>query len=429
MINKYPRSRYRLSNIMENEELRIKQAEFEGTRQELQKEFKKLEKLRLEFTKKFNPEFVKTAPIKKYVVGHGDKDTFCYWLETKLMDLGKIKGGAPADKKFGIYYGKTKSDLTMKYRFTSRFGTNENEAFQNVKSAILSLLSSARNNNLGDIKNNPISPVFKGKILSIYFPNKFLNIFAKEHLDYFLDKIGISYPDSLDEIDKRDLLMKFKIRDSVMKNWSIYEFSRFLYEKFGRPVRRGGKIPNELKEYAVFKYPSLNKVKADFIDLTITEIHKREENKIKPPISKKIDFEKENKINKKIGERGEIVVLNKEKEYFESIGKKELSTQIRHISKEDDSAGYDILSFDETGNKIYIEVKSTKQKVANANFLISSNEYNKARSLPNYYVYVVFEANTTNPKIYKLKKPFDLPQNKIKITPINYRVLINLKRF
>ncbi|MCK5491172.1 MAG: DUF3883 domain-containing protein [Candidatus Pacebacteria bacterium] len=409
---------------MEIEELRIKQAEFEVARQEFKAEITRLESERKKFLSLFSETELKNLKVEDFVIGKNSEDTFCYWLENRLKGLGNIHGATAL--KFGIYYGKTKSDPTIKYRFTSRFGKNENEAFQKVKSAIFSLLHSAKNNNLDEIKENLLSPMFKGKILSTYFPDRFLNIFAKEHLDYFLDKLDISYSDSLDEIEKRDLLMQFKIKDVVMKSWSVYEFSKFLYEKFGRPAREE-EIPEELKEYMVLKYPFLNKVKADFVDLTIVEIPEKQGKDTKSILSKKIDFEKENKVNKKIGERGELVVFKKEKEYLESIGKKELSMLVQHISRDDDSAGYDILSFDESENKKYIEVKSTKQKVANANFLISSNEYNKAKNLPNYYVYIVFETNTTNPKICKLKKPFELPPTKIKVTPISYRVLINLK--
>lgn len=409
---------------MEIEELRIKQAEFEVARQEFKAEITRLESERKKFLSLFSETELKNLKVEDFVIGKNSEDTFCYWLENRLKGLGNIHGATAL--KFGIYYGKTKSDPTIKYRFTSRFGKNENEAFQKVKSAIFSLLHSAKNNNLDEIKENLLSPMFKGKILSTYFPDRFLNIFAKEHLDYFLDKLDISYSDSLDEIEKRDLLMQFKIKDVVMKSWSVYEFSKFLYEKFGRPAREE-EIPEELKEYMVLKYPFLNKVKADFVNLTIVEIPEKQGKDTKSILSKKIDFEKENKVNKKIGERGELVVFKKEKEYLESIGKKELSMLVQHISRDDDSAGYDILSFDESENKKYIEVKSTKQKVANANFLISSNEYNKAKNLPNYYVYIVFETNTTNPKICKLKKPFELPPTKIKVTPISYRVLINLK--
>ena len=84
---------------MNIEQLRIKQASFEGNRQLLQKDFKKLEKLRVKFVTKFNYDKIKDFPIEKYVVGHGEKDTFCYCLKTKLMKLGKIKGGRTTVKK------------------------------------------------------------------------------------------------------------------------------------------------------------------------------------------------------------------------------------------------------------------------------------------------------------------------------------------
>lgn len=411
---------------MEIEELRIKQAEFEGARQEFQKKVLKLKKEREKFLKLFSEKKLKSLKLEQYALQKEkteSKNSFCYWIETKLETLGNIHG-AKADK-FGIYYGVKKSDSTKKYRFANKFGTNKNEAFLNIKSAILSLLYSAKNNNLDNIKNNQLSPMFKGKILSVYFPNKFLNIFAKKDLDYFLDKLDISYLDSLDEIDKRNLLMQFKTKDIVMKNWNIYEFSKFLYEKFGKPVQTKN-IPEKLKDYITPKYPPLNKVKADFISLNIIEIPKKQSAETKSVSLKKIDFEQENKINKKTGNRGELVVLNKEKEYLESINKKELSIKVEHTSTKTDSAGYDILSFDKNGNKIYIEVKSTKQKAPKVNFLISANEYRQAKILSNYYVYIVFEAHTISPKIWKLKKPFDLSSNKIKITPTNYRVEINL---
>jgi len=100
---------------METEELRYKQGEFEGNRQELRKEASKLEKLRKYFVAKYSSDKLKQMSIEDYVVGHGSGDTFCYWLETKLMELGRIKGGSTADKKFGIYYGKTRGDSMVKY--------------------------------------------------------------------------------------------------------------------------------------------------------------------------------------------------------------------------------------------------------------------------------------------------------------------------
>jgi len=381
-----------------------------------------LENERKKFLSLFPMNKLSHMKVDDFVIGKGPK-TFCYWLENKLKGLGDIHGATAY--KFGIYYGRTKSDSTVQYRFTHRFGTTADEVFKNVKTAILSLLQAGKKNDSSIIQKNPISPMFKGKILSTYFPDRFLNIFTKDHLDYFLDKLDVVYSDSLDEIAKRVLLMKFKHTDTVMKKWSIYEFSKFLYEKFGKPTK-GDNIPQVLKKFIIPKYPPINKVKPDYIELTVSPLNGKKR-KGWNSTQRKIDFEKETRINKKIGERGELIVLIKEKEYLKSIGRDDLSIKIRHISKEMNSAGYDILSYDNSGNEKYIEVKSTKQKISNANFLISSNEYNVAKRSSNYYIYIVFEACSKKPKICRLKNPFLLPRNKIKIIPTSYRVFINLK--
>ncbi len=146
--------------------------------------------------------------------------------------------------------------------------------------------------------------------------------------------------------------------------------------------------------------------------------------------NKKPDYAEKNEKNRKIGKRGEILVFRFEKEYLKENGKMDLIDKLKHISNEDDSAGYDILSFDKKGNKKYIEVKSTTSKVPNVHhFNISSNEYEKAKHLKNYYIYFVFETLTENPKIFKLKKPFNLPKSKIEVTPANYDVKIGLSKY
>jgi len=181
------------------------------------------------------------------------------------------------------------------------------------------------------------------------------------------------------------------------------------------------------KEPKIIDTP-LSEVKLDFIKLLPSEITKSGSRKSEGTKSKKPDYAEENEKNLKTGEKGEILVFEKEKEYLEKIGRIDLIDELRHISIEDDSAGYDILSFDNKGNEKYIEVKSTTLKVSNVHhFNISSNEYEKARNLKNYYIYLVFETNTKNPKIFKLKRPFDLPDSIIKITPANYDVKIGLE--
>ena len=413
--------------MISEHELRKRQSEFEGTRQEMRKEFEKGDSERRVFLKKFPAEKINELTIEKYVIG-GDKskDSFCYWIENRLKDLGNIHGATAL--KFGIYYGITKTDPILKYRFVDRFGDDENEAFENVKNAIVELLNSAIKRDIEGIRENPISPMFKGKILSTYYPEEFLNIFANEHLEHFLDKLEIPYEESNDEIANRHILLKFKNEDELMSKWTVYDFSKFLYNSFGKPLNKED-FPEALKEYVENKneYPKLNEVNATFIDININPdnlIPKRGGDK---EYRNTRDFETENKKNKLLGNRGEEIVFTLEKKYLKSKGKNELAEKVEWVSEKGlDYLGYDILSFEENGDEKYIEVKSTSQlSNVNANFIISSNQYFKAKKLTNYYFYVVFNTKSKEPKIWKIKDPLNYENKGLTLTPTNYRVLIN----
>ncbi len=413
---------------MNIEDLREMQADFEGTRQDLKRTFSSVEKLRRQFVSQFSPSRLRVMSIEEYVVGHQMHNTFCYWLETTLMELGKIKGGSPADKKFGIYFGKTINDSAQKYRYLLKFGNSKEEAYNNVRNEIISLLEAGKQNAIDIIIDNKLSPMFKGKILSTYYPDRYLGVFSDKHLDYFLERTGLMSDETvqLDQVEKREALLKFKESDSVMKTWSVFEFYRFLYEKFGRPVQSTEKVAKDLKGYIESQFPSINNVDPEFIDLSTEQIPDGKKTR-KSSGSGKGDYEKQSRANKKLGYRGEQIVLKAEREVLISLGRKDLANQIDHIASKDDYAGYDILSFDESGEEKHIEVKATKGKTNNASFIISASEKRTAEELDNYFIYIVFEAHTVSPKIFKLERPFSLPKEKIRLTPQNYRVQLNLK--
>ncbi len=64
--------------------------------------------------------------------------------------------------------------------------------------------------------------------------------------------------------------------------------------------------------------------------------------------------------NAALGEAGEQFVLDHEKRFLTLIDRSDLAGNVRWVSKEEgDGAGYDILSFDDRGEKKYVEVKTT----------------------------------------------------------------------
>lgn len=137
---------------------------------------------------------------------------------------------------------------------------------------------------------------------------------------------------------------------------------------------------------------------------------------------KKIDYLKKAKSNLKNGLLGEELVINYEKERLINLGRKDLAEKIKWVSKEDDSIGYDIISFDveklDDVKEKYIEVKSTDESSNNA-FYISVNELKTMEKLKDqYFVYRVYNVNSKNPKMFILE--YEDFKNKIDLSVEGY---------
>jgi hypothetical protein len=87
--------------------------------------------------------------------------------------------------------------------------------------------------------------------------------------------------------------------------------------------------------------------------------------------------------NKRIGDLGELLVLEYEKARLKKAGIHKIP---EHKSKsEGDGIGYDILSYDDNGNEMYIEVKTTRQAYS-CPFFITRNELERSRKDPEKFV-------------------------------------------
>jgi len=214
-----------------------------------------------------------------------------------------------------------------------------------------------------------------------------------------------------------------------MKHWNNHLFMKFLYFSFGYPAIKKNNIQHELHDYLglAVEYPDLKDVKPTTIEL---EIVSGKEIVIKSSKSqtKKIDFERENRIKHKLGKRGEEIVLKYEKNFLENNGREDLARKVNWVSTTDDSLGYDILSYDLDGKKKYIEVKATTSSyTTKIQFYISNNQFEIAKNLENYHFYIVFKAKEKNPEIWQLKNPMQFLNNGLILTPTKYNVKINTR--
>ncbi len=402
--------------MINTEQLREFQAEFEQTRLDDQSSYKELEELRRKFEKRFPRNKISQLKPDDYVQGKRNEDSFCYWVEWKLADLGNIQG-TPA-KKFGVYYSQKESSL----QFVKEFRNKENP-FGAVLNEITSLLDAAEKNDIARVQSAKVSAMFKGKLLFLYFPKRFLNIYSARHVDHFLSQLRLNEPGAnLDLISKRELLVKFKNSDAVMKDWSMFEFHDFLYESQGIPPSRDLNVTPLLKDY-VLDLPLPEDTKPEFVSLKPGDAVDSSE-KTTGKKAGITDFDQKNRRNKLIGNQGEDIVFLAEQKLLREHGKPDLAKKVEAVCKTNDGAGFDILSFELDGTPKQIEVKSTASRVpapsSNFGFYLSANEYDQARTLDNFFLYIVFEVKTKTPKIWRIKNPASLEPKRLALKPAAY---------
>lgn len=189
--------------------------------------------LREEFVNHFTINKITSMDINEYVIGVQNKESFCYYLERILYELGSISG--QPSNKFGVWYSPTKKQ----YCFEKRFGENYKDAFEEVRSAILKLIKDGESKDFESIKDNPINSSVKAKILAMYYPDKYMNVYSLKHLDHYLTTLGLNTKDLMhaDVLYKREALVKFKNEDEDMKQWSNYVFSIFLWSHYPKDPR------------------------------------------------------------------------------------------------------------------------------------------------------------------------------------------------
>jgi hypothetical protein len=171
--------------------------------------------------------------INEYVIGVQNKESFCYYLEYTLYELGSISG--QPSNKYGVWFSPSKNQ----YCFENRFGNNYKEAFKKVRIALLKLIQDGAKRDYESIIKNPLNSLVKAKVLAMYYPDKYMNVYSRPHLDYYLTTLELNTPELMraDVLYKREALIDFKNEDKDMQTWSNYVFSIFLWSHYPKDPR------------------------------------------------------------------------------------------------------------------------------------------------------------------------------------------------
>ena len=236
---------------MDLEKLKNKALEFSMTDKVIeQREFD-----RLSFIEKFPYDNLNEIKIDQYVQGT-DENSFCYWLEFKK--IGFSVGGGNASK-FGIY--RTKKDDKLVYVIGNRKNKkflDKNEAqefYDSLLSKILKVIEFAKNDNIEEIKELeiPMYNMIIQKILSIYFPDKFLTIGSYKLLLKCAETLGVENIElSASNLIQINYTCK-KIISNLpeFENWSHVKIGTFVWEYFdGEKIKSSKKFSKQYWLYA-----------------------------------------------------------------------------------------------------------------------------------------------------------------------------------
>jgi hypothetical protein len=149
-----------------------------------------------EFLKIWPLERVRTMSVDEYTKA-GGRDTFTYWLESRLDKLGSIWGGSAF--KFGVFSRRStenrRSDdqyvYTVTHGWKKKYGNTLEEAFSAVRICVVATIEAIQRLDLDVIESVDLGHAFKWKI-AFHYQNLHqpivVGVYQEEALRRFLEK-------------------------------------------------------------------------------------------------------------------------------------------------------------------------------------------------------------------------------------------------
>src|SRR5690606_9754313 len=135
------------------------------------------------------------------------------------------------------------------------------------------------------------------------------------------------------------------------------------------------------------------------------------------------NWSKKQLVSSKLGLLGEELVIYIEKQKLKQLG---LNDRVEKVEKKLDGEGFDILSFDENGEEICIEVKTTTGGVDEPFYLSINEKAFYELNIDKYVIYRLYNYSYQNKtaSIYKIKGS---ELNKFDLLPTNFEVSKSIK--
>jgi hypothetical protein len=192
-----------------------------------------------QFLDRWPEEKARQMTLGEYV-DVNNKDTFTYWVETKMRPLGSIKGSYSI--KFGIYRRENPGKRSKRfsndssYTWMKRFGGDPVTAFEKIKQQLLQVIRLAQTGEFSKIDEIQIPDLFKWKVASLYSNERVIPIFKHDVLLAIADDLGMKPTQTTKISEIQDVLI-----NSKPAGQDIYSYMDGLYRQYG-PKEKEKKI-------------------------------------------------------------------------------------------------------------------------------------------------------------------------------------------
>ena len=181
-------------------------------------------KLLSKFYESFPQDKLSGLSLLEYAIGHGDKDSLCWWLEVGLESLGRFSPGF--SNNYPIYWSKSNNKYMLNNKVAG--ATDAESAMELVSNELSKLIQKT---DLDDsIKF--FGPCFALKLLHSYFPDEYFPINSVNALNNALKLLG-SYDKQMGTIEKNIKLKDIYLNKRQLNtDLTLIEFASIIWDNF-----------------------------------------------------------------------------------------------------------------------------------------------------------------------------------------------------
>ena len=198
---------------------------FDSSANDIQSHRTLYKKLLTEFQNTFPADSLKGMTLNEFAIGTGENDSFCWWLEVKLHELGRFSPGS--SNNYPIYWSKDKEDYVINKKVgddvdaETAMGIIADHLFKLVQEtdleASIALLGKS----------------FTLKVLNSYYPDRYFPINSENSLNNALKLFGV-YDKKMSLIEKNQKLYSIyhDKKEKFSKDITVNEFAGLIWNNF-----------------------------------------------------------------------------------------------------------------------------------------------------------------------------------------------------